>query len=93
MSLVNKARLLVQHESWEYKCGYNENVCKSKQKWNPVECRCECKELEDWVSFEKGYMRNPCTFYFKYTKACKIDEFLDIKIWSCEKRLIFRSSI
>ena len=32
------------------KCGLNENVCNSKQKWNHDECWCERKELDDCIS-------------------------------------------
>ena len=38
---VNETRNLVLHELCEYKCGLNETVCKSKQKWNCNECQCE----------------------------------------------------
>ena len=38
MSVVNETRFLVQHESCECKCGLNESVCYSKQKWNHNEC-------------------------------------------------------
>ena len=31
---VNELRFLVQHESCACKCGLNERVCNSKQKWN-----------------------------------------------------------
>ena len=34
MSGINETRVLVQHESCEYKCGLNESVCNSNQKWN-----------------------------------------------------------
>ena len=50
MSVVNETRFLVQHESCECKCGLNESVCNSKQKWNPEECRWECKKLDDYSS-------------------------------------------
>ena len=39
-----KERFLVLHESCEGKCGLNERVCNSKQKWNHEEYRCECKD-------------------------------------------------
>ena len=44
---LNKTRFLVQDE-----CKYrlNENVCNSEQKWNHDECKCECKELDNWSS-------------------------------------------
>ena len=35
---ANETKFLVQHESCECKCGLNESVCNSKQKWNHNEC-------------------------------------------------------
>ena len=52
LSGVNETRFLVQYESRECKCGWNESVCNSKQKQNQDECRCECKKLDDWNSCE-----------------------------------------
>ena len=40
---VNETKFLVQHESYECKCGLNESVCNSKRKWNHDECQRECK--------------------------------------------------
>ena len=40
------------------------------------------------VHVKKHYIWNPSACDFQCNKACKIDEFLDIKNWSCEKRLI-----
>ena len=39
MSGVNETRFLVQHKSWECKCGLNESVCSSKKKWNHNESK------------------------------------------------------
>ena len=61
MSEINETRFLVQHESCEYKCGLNESVCNSKQKFNPDECRCKCKELDNWDSCKDDCMWNPGT--------------------------------
>ena len=33
--------------------GLNDRVCNPKQKWNPDECQCECKELDDRGFCEK----------------------------------------
>ena len=42
MLKVNETRFLVyyelHHESCEFTCGLYERVCKSKQKWNQVDC-------------------------------------------------------
>ena len=56
MSGVNETRFLVRHKSCACKCGLNESLCNSKQKQNDDECRCECKELDDWSSFKDHYM-------------------------------------
>ena len=89
MSGVNETRFLVQYGSCECKCGLNESVCNSRQKWNHKECRCE--ELDDWGSYEKGYMWNSITCDCECNKACKIDEFLHIKNCPWDKRLIIVS--
>ena len=34
MPWVNKTMFIIQNESCESKCGLNESVCNSKQKWN-----------------------------------------------------------
>ena len=86
LSGVNQARFLVQHELRECKCGLKESVYNSKQKWNHNECSCECKELDDLSSCKNDYMRNLSICEWEYDKACKIDQYLDIKNCSCEKR-------
>ena len=40
ISGVNETKFIVQHESYECKCGLNECVHNSKQNWNHDECRC-----------------------------------------------------
>ena len=65
-----------------------ESVCNLKQKWNNHECRWAFKELDDWNSCEKDCIWNSGACYWECNKACKIDEYLDTKQCSCEKRLI-----
>ena len=93
MSGVNETRFLVQHESCECKCGLNESVCNSKQKWDYDECRCECKELNNWGFCEKYYMWNLSACDCGCNKGRRIDEYLDIKNCSCEKRPMWRWKI
>ena len=38
--------------------------------------------------YRDNYIWNPSTCYCECNKACKIDEYLDIKNCSCENRLI-----
>ena len=90
MSAVNQTRIIVQHESWECKCGFNENECNWKQKWNPDEFWCECKKLENWSSCGKSYTWNLSTCDSECNRACKIDKFLDSKYCSCGKQLTRR---
>ena len=63
-------------------------VYNSKQKWNHEEFWYKCKELDDWGSCKKDYMWNPSTCDCVCNKACKIDQQLDTKRCSREKRLI-----
>ena len=79
MSEANEIRFLVQHESCECKCGLDKSVCNSKQKWNNNERRCLCKKLADWSSCKDKYMCNHSTCNCECNKACKIDEYYDIK--------------
>ena len=59
MPAVNERRFLGQHKSCECKCRLNKSVCNSKQKCNPGECKCECKQLDYWGSYKNDYMGNP----------------------------------
>ena len=88
MSGVSESRFLVQNESCHCKCGINESVYNSKQKWNHNKYRCKCNELDDWGSCENAYMWNHRMYDCKCNKACKIEEYLGTKNCSCEKRLV-----
>ena len=88
MSGVNERRFLVQRESCACKCRLNESVFNLKEKRNHNECRCESKELNDWSSNKDDYMWNPSACDCECKKACKIDEYRDIRNSSCEKCLI-----
>ena len=70
MSGVNETRFLTQHESCECKCGLNEIVCNSKQKWNHDACWCEWKKWDDSSSCKDDYMWNPNC---ECIKTCKIE--------------------
>ena len=85
MSVVNETKFLVHHESCEYKWKLNESVCNSKRKWNHDQCRCECKELDDWDSCKDDYMWNSSTCNYECNKVYKIDKYLDIKNCSSKK--------
>ena len=40
---LNETKFLVQHKSCECKCGLNESVWNSKERWNQDKFRCEYK--------------------------------------------------
>ena len=60
----------------------------AKGKWNYNECRFECKELDYSGFFKNDYMWNQSMCDFECNKACKVDKYLDIRNYSCEKCLI-----
>ena len=64
------------------KCGINKSVSNSKKKLIHDECRCECKELDDW-NFVK--MWNPSMCNYECNKACKIDGYLGVENCPCKK--------
>ena len=80
MLAVIETKFLVQHESCEYKCSLNENVCNSKQKQKDDECRCESRELNYCSSCKRGYPWNPSTCDCEYDKACKMVSIKILKI-------------
>ena len=51
------------------------------------ECLCGCKELHVWSSYKDDYMWNPSTCDCECSKIYKTDEELDIRNYSCKKRL------
>ena len=72
MSGVDETKFSVQHESCEYKCVLNGSLCNTNQKQNHDKCRCECKELNDWGSCEKGQMWNTSTCDYECNKVCNV---------------------
>ena len=42
MTLTNKAKQIIIHESCKCICRLDPIVCSNKQKWNKNKCRCEC---------------------------------------------------
>ena len=85
LSGINETRFLVQHESRECKYGLNESVCNLKQKNGTMMKKCKIVKI---LNCKNGYMWNPSTYDCECNKACKIDEYLDIKNCSCEKHVI-----
>ena len=78
---------LEQHELRECNCRLNDSVCNPKQKWNHGDCWCEYIEKDDCIACKDNYMLNSSKCDCECNKAYKIDEYLNIKNCSCEKRL------
>ena len=85
---VNETKHLAHLVSCDYKCGLNESVCNSKQKWNHDKCWCDCKELRACDSCIDDYIWNPTMWNREWNKACKTTEHLNIGNCSREERLL-----
>ena len=72
MSEVNETKFLVEYESCECMCRLNKTICKSRQKWKQDKCWCECKELDDWGSYENNFMGNPSSCDCECNKEFKL---------------------
>ena len=68
----------------QIKCKFSNN----KQRWNEDICRCECKELIDKGSSDKGFLWNPSNCECECDKLCDIGEYLDYKNYKCGKKLV-----
>ena len=59
MSRTNETRHSEWHETCEYKCRLDANVCNYKQRWNDDKCICESQEFIDKGVCDKGFIWNP----------------------------------
>ena len=60
----------------------------NKQRWNEDKCRCECKELIDKGTCDKGFIWNPSNCECECDKSCNTGEYLDYSNRKCRKKLI-----
>ena len=54
MSRTNDTKHIEWHEICKYKCRLDTSVFNNKQMWNKDRCRCECKELLNKGTCDKG---------------------------------------
>ena len=59
MSGTNETRYINLHETFKCKCRFDASVYNNKQHWNEDKCRCECKELINKSSCDKGFIWSP----------------------------------
>ena len=83
MSRTNETKFIKWHESCKCICRLNAIVCNNKQRWNKNKCRCECKELIDKGTFEKGFIWNPSNCECECDKFCAVGEYLDYSDCKC----------
>ena len=84
MSMTNKPRYINLHETC--KCRSDANVCNNKQHWHEDKCRCECKELIDKGSCDKGFIWNPSKC--ECDKLCDVGGYLDYSNCKHRKKLV-----
>ena len=86
MSKTNETRFIKWHETYKCICRLDGIIC--KQRWNEDKCRCECKELIDKGTCDKGFIWNPSTCECECDISCNINEYLDYSSCKCRKKLI-----
>ena len=70
MTLTNKTKQMIFHESFKCICRLHPVVCNNKQKWNKDKCRCEClvnKKCDD------DFVWNISNCECEYKKSSKIN--------------------
>ena len=83
ISRTNETRHIEWYETCKCKCRLDASVCNNKQRWNNDKCRCECKELIDKGTCEKGFIRNPSKCEFD--KSCDVGEYL--RLWKVQRKV------
>ena len=56
MSKINETSFIKWHETCKCVCRLDGIICNIKQRWNEDKCRCECKELIDKRTCDKGFI-------------------------------------
>ena len=76
------------HETYKRKCRLDASVYNNKQRWNNDKFRCECKELIDKGTCDKGSIWNPSNCECEYDKSCAIGDYLEYESCKCWKKLV-----
>ena len=84
----NETRYIKFHENCKGKCRFEASVCNNKQRWNEDKCRCECRELIDKGSCDKGFIWSPSNCECECDKSYDIGECLDYENCKCRKKLV-----
>ena len=84
ISRINETRHISWHETCKRKLRLDASVSKFNQRWDKNKCRCECKELIDKGSCDKGINWTPITCECDFDKLCEKGQYLDYKHCKCK---------
>ena len=84
MSKTNEASYIKLNETCKCKCRLDAGVCNNKQlnnkqRWNEDKCNCECKQLIDKGSCDKGFTWNPSNCKYGCDKSWDIGDYENCK--------------
>ena len=83
MSRTTETRHIKWHKTCSCKCRLDANICNNKDK-----CICECEELIDKGTCDKGFIWNASNCECECDKSCDIGEYLNYKNCNCRKKII-----
>ena len=58
MSRFSETRSIIWHETCKCVCRLTTAICNSRQIWNEDKCRCECGNLANKLTCNKGFIWN-----------------------------------
>ena len=88
MSRANEIRHMKWHKTCKCKCRVDASIYNNKQRSNDGKCRCECKELIEKGTCDRGFIWNPSNCKCECDKSCDIGEYVDYKNCNCRKKII-----
>ena len=88
---TNETRFREWHETCRCECRLNAVICNKKQKWSKNKCSCECKELINKGTCDKGFIwiyLFPSTCESECDENCGFSEYLDYENCKCRNKLV-----
>ena len=88
ISLKNKTKQIIFHESCKCVCRLDPIVCNNKQEWNKDKCRCEC--LINKTCGNKFWSPNSCKYEYRKKAALteECEEIIDNKTLSIHNKTL-----
>ena len=88
MSRSIETRHIEYNQIYKCECRLDASVCNNRQRCNEDKCRCECKELVDKGSCDKGVIWGPSKCDCDCDNLCGIREHLDYENCWCRIKLV-----